>query len=70
MMNDIVIVLVCAKCLKIITSEENTINVQQLPLCLPLFFVFSSEVIDPLSANFTKWATHPTIRRQIADELF
>ena len=45
LMNNIVIVLVCAKCSKLITSQENTISVQQLPLSLPLFFVFSSEVL-------------------------
>ena len=45
-MNNIVIVLVFAKFTKLITSEENIISVQQLPLCLPLFFVFSSEVLN------------------------
>ena len=42
----LVIVLVCAKCSKLITLEENIISVLQLPLCLPLFFVFSSEVLN------------------------
>ena len=37
---------VCAKSAKLITLEENIISVQQLPLCLPLFFVFSSEVLN------------------------
>ena len=46
LMNNIVIVLVCVKCSKLITSEENTISIQQLPLCPPLFFVFSSEVLS------------------------
>ena len=45
LMNNIVIVLVSAKCSKLITSEENIISVQQLPLCLPLIFVFLSEVL-------------------------
>ena len=45
LMNNIVITLVSAKCSKLITSEENVISVQQLPLCLSLFFVFSSEVL-------------------------
>ena len=31
---------------KLITWEENIISVQQLPLCLPLFFVFSSETLN------------------------
>ena len=31
---------------KLITLEENIISVQQLPVCLPLFFVFSSEVLN------------------------
>ena len=37
---------VCAKSSKLITLEENIISVQQLPLFLPLFFVFSSEVLN------------------------
>ena len=37
---------VCAKSSKLITLEENIISVQQLPVCLPLFFVFSSEVLN------------------------
>ena len=45
LMNNIVVVLVCVKCLKLIPSEENIISVQQLSGCLPLFFVFSSEVL-------------------------
>ena len=45
-MNNIVIVLVFAKFTMLITSEENIISVQQLTLCLPLFFVFSSEVLN------------------------
>ena len=43
---DFVIVLVCMKCLKLITFEKNIISIQQLPLCLPLFCVFSSEVLN------------------------
>ena len=46
LINNFVIVLVCAKCSKLITLEENMISVQQLPLCLPLFFAFSSEVLN------------------------
>ena len=42
LINNFVIVLLCAKCSKLITLEENIISVQQLPLCLPLFFSFSS----------------------------
>ena len=37
---------VCAKSSKLITLEENIISVQHLPLCLPLFFVFYSEVLN------------------------
>ena len=37
---------VCAKSSKSITLKENIISVQHLPLCLPLFFVFSSEVLN------------------------
>ena len=36
----------CTKSLKLITLEKNIFSVQQLPLCLPLFFVFSSEVLN------------------------
>ena len=46
LINNFVIALVCAKCSKLITLEENMISVQQLPLCLPLFFAFSSEVLN------------------------
>ena len=45
LINNFVIVLVCAKYSKLITLEENIISVLQLPLCLPLFFAFSSEVL-------------------------
>ena len=44
LINNIVIVLVCGKCSKFITSEENIISFHQLLSCLPFFFVFSSEV--------------------------
>ena len=44
--NNFVIVLLCAKSLKLITLEENIISIQQLPLCFSLFFVFSSEVLN------------------------
>ena len=37
---------VCAKSSKLIALEENIISVQQLPLCLPLLFIFSSEVLN------------------------
>ena len=43
---DFVIVLVCMKCSKLVTFEKNLISIQQLPLCLPLFCVFSSEVLN------------------------
>ena len=46
LINNFVIVLLCAKYSKLITLEENIISVQQLPLCLPLFFIFSSVVLD------------------------
>ena len=46
LINNFVIVLICAKCSKFIILEENLISVQQLPLCLPLFFAFSSEVLN------------------------
>ena len=46
LVNNFVIVLVCAKCSKLITLEEIMISIQQLPLCLPLFFAFSSEVLN------------------------
>ena len=45
LMNNIVTVFVCAKCSKLITSEENIISAQQLPFCLPLLFAFSSVVL-------------------------
>ena len=44
--NNFDIVLVCAKCPKLITLEENIIGVQKLPLCLPFFFASSSEVLN------------------------
>ena len=46
LINIFVIVIVCTKCLKLIALEENIISVQQLPLSLPLFFAFSSEVLN------------------------
>ena len=46
LINNFVTVLACAKCLKFITLEENIISVQQLPFCLPLLLVFSSEVLN------------------------
>ena len=46
LINKFVFVLVCAKCSKLITLEENIISVQHLPLCLPLFFAFSSKVLN------------------------
>ena len=46
LINNFVIVTVCAKSSKLITLEENKISVQQSPLCLPLFFLFSSEVLN------------------------
>ena len=46
LINNFVIVLVWAKCLKLITLEENIISVQQLSLCLALIFAFSSEVLN------------------------
>ena len=46
LINNFVIVLVCAKYSKLITLEENMISVQQLPLCLLLFFAFSTEVLS------------------------
>ena len=45
-MNDFVIVLACTKSSKLISLEENIISVQQLPLCLLWFFVFSSQVLN------------------------
>ena len=45
LINNFVIVLAYAKCSKLITLKENLISVQQLPLCLPMFFAFSSEVL-------------------------
>ena len=46
LVNNFVIVLLCVKSSKLITLEENIISVQQLPVCFPLFFVFSSEVLN------------------------
>ena len=37
---------VCTKSSKLSALEENIISVQQLPLCLPLLFVFSSDALD------------------------
>ena len=44
LISNFVIVLVCGKYSKFITLDENIISVQQLPLYLPLFSAFSSEV--------------------------
>ena len=46
LINNFVIFLVCAKCSRLIILEENTMSVQQLPLCLPLLFAFSSDVLN------------------------
>ena len=46
LINNFIMVLICTKCAKLITLEKNIISVQQLLLCLPLFFVFSSEVLN------------------------
>ena len=46
LINNFVVVFVWAKCSKLITQEENIISVQQLPLCFPLFFALSSEVLN------------------------
>ena len=46
LINNFLIVLVCAKCSKLITLEENIISVHQLPLCLPLLYTFSSVVLN------------------------
>ena len=46
LVNNFVIVLVCSKCSKLITLEENIVSVQQHPLCLPLIFGFFSEVLN------------------------
>ena len=46
LMNNLVIVLAWEKCLKLITLEENVVSVRQLPLCFPLFFWFSPEVLN------------------------
>ena len=46
LIKNFVIVLVCTKCSKLMTLEENVISVQQLPLCLLLFLAFSSEVFN------------------------
>ena len=45
LIKNFVIVLASAKCSKL-TLEENIISVQQLLLCLPLFFTLSSEVLN------------------------
>ena len=46
LINNFVIVLICAKCSKLITLEENIISLHQLLLYLPLFFAFSCEVLN------------------------
>ena len=46
LINNFVIVLVCAKCSKLIILEENVISVQQLPLCLPLLFASFPEDLN------------------------
>ena len=43
LINNVVIALVCENCSKLITLEENIMSLQQLPICLPLFFAFFSE---------------------------
>ena len=46
LINNFVTVLIWVKCSKLITLVENIISVQQLLLCLPLFFAFSTEVLN------------------------
>ena len=46
LMNKTVVLVICAKCSKLITLEQNITSAQQLLLCLILFFVFSSEVLE------------------------
>ena len=46
MMNKTVVLVICAKCSKLITLEQNITSAQQLLLCLILFFVFPSEVLE------------------------
>ena len=46
LINNFVIVLVCARCLMLITLEENIRSVQQLPFAFHYVFAFSSEVLN------------------------
>ena len=46
LINNFVIVLVCAICSQLITWVENIMSALQLPLCLSLFFAFFSEVLN------------------------
>ena len=55
LINNFVIELAWAKCSKLITLEKNIISVQQLPLCLLLFFAFSSEILNSGIKSFFDW---------------
>ena len=46
LINNFVIKLIWANFSNLITLEKNIISVQQLLLCLPLFFAFSSDVLN------------------------
>ena len=57
---------------KIIKTRFGTIN--HFERCLKKIETYSlfhlQQILNPLSANFTKWSNPQTIRRQIADDLF
>ena len=55
LMNKTVIVLICVKSSKLIISGQNITSAQQPPLCLLLFFVFSSDVLNPHMHKIGPW---------------
>ena len=67
LINNFVIVLVCKKCSKLITSEKNTVSAQQLPLCLPLLFAFSPEVFN---SGIKSWFDGVVFQDAVCEECF
>ena len=67
-MNNFVIALVCTKCFKLITSEENIMSVQQLPLCLPLCYI--SVLCFCFTGNFSKLYCCKDCKNVITDKKF
>ena len=64
LMNNFVIALVCTKCFKLITSEENIMSVQQLPLC------YISVLCFCFTGNFSKLYCCKDCKNVITDKKF